>query len=132
MEKAKNALFRTQEADVVRSIREWASYHPEVLLLRLQTQGIPTADGRMRPNDMRGAADFVLQYSCCDIPVCVWMEAKSSRGKLSDAQKTFQEQVLRRGGYYFVVRSVQDAEDALAEVERQMRSVVPTGMRRYG
>jgi heterodisulfide reductase subunit C len=45
--------------------------------------------------------------------VPLWIEVKSEKGKQSDLQKSFQEQVESHGHRYVVVRSVEDVEAAL-------------------
>ena len=120
----------TPEKEVVRAVKEWAQYHPEIMLIRNHTGGIVTESG-LRPNENRGAADFILQLSCCaaGIPVLVWFECKSTRGKLSEYQQQFEQEVLKHKGYYFVVRSIQDAEDAIDSVQKHVQKLVPLGMR---
>ncbi len=45
----------------------------------------------------------------------VGMEVKSARGKLRPEQVTYAAGLTKMGGKYFVVRSVQDAKDAVAQ-----------------
>ena len=44
----------------------------------------------------------------------VWLEVKDAKGKQSDLQKSFQEQVEREGHIYRLVRSIDDVKEALA------------------
>ena len=113
--------LKTKEAEVVRAVREWAGYHPEVQLFRFHVQGIPTAEGGMRKNENKGAADFMLQATLYHIPVLVWFECKGSTGKLTENQKHFRDSVLEKQGFYFVVQGIQDCEDAIESVRRTIR-----------
>lgn len=42
--------------------------------------------------------------------IVAFIEVKSERGCVSDMQKRFRDDVESRGGNYFIVRSIQDAE----------------------
>jgi len=45
--------------------------------------------------------------------VPLWIECKAAKGKQSELQKSFQEQVEREGHRYIVARSIEDVEQAL-------------------
>ena len=113
--------LKTKEAEVIRAVREWASYHPEIQIFRFHVTGVPTSDGRMRPNENKGAADFMLQATLYKIPVLVWFECKGSSGKLTENQKHFRDSVLAKSGFYFVIQGIQDCEDAIESVRRTIR-----------
>ena len=113
--------LKVKEAEVVRAVREWSTYHPEVQLFRFHVTGGPTSDGRMRPNENKGAADFMLQATLYKIPVLVWFECKGSTGKLTRHQEIFRDSVLEKSGFYFVVQGPQDCEDAIESVRRTIR-----------
>ena len=51
------------------------------------------------------------------IPVNVWLEVKIPTGRLSMSQGLFREAVKSVGCHYYVVRSIEDVEKALKEVE---------------
>jgi hypothetical protein len=42
--------------------------------------------------------------------VVAFMEIKTERGCVSDPQKRFQDDLESRGGHYFILRSLEDAE----------------------
>ena len=113
--------LKTKEAEIIRAVREWAGYHPEIQLFRFHVTGVPTSDGRMRPNENRGAADFMLQATLYHIPVLVWFECKGSSGKLTENQKHFRDAVLEKGGFYFIIQGIHDCEDAIESVRRTIR-----------
>ena len=54
-----------------------------------------------------------------DIPVSVWLEVKTKKGRISENQKAFNDVIKSFGGFYFVVRSIEDVELALAEVRQE-------------
>ena len=130
MQKVKK--LKVRESTVVSAIKEWAACHPEVQLFRFHTTGIPTRDGGMRPNENRGASDFFLQLYFHGVPILIFFECKGSSGRLTLNQEMFRDRVQNSGGYYFVVQGIQDAEDALEAVKREMRQKISTGFGGHG
>lgn len=64
-----------------------------------------------------GTADIL----CCFSGIFIAFEVKTRLGRQSDHQKAFQEKVQSKGkGFYFIVRSVKDAENALSEVKEKI------------
>ena len=61
-------------------------------------------------------ADIHCTVMVDKIPVSVWLEVKGKKGKLSMNQKLFQYSVEAAGGFYFLVRSIEDVESAVDEV----------------
>ena len=63
------------------------------------------------------------------IPVSVWLEVKTKKGKLSPNQKAFQESIEAAGGFYYVVRSIDDVDLAIQqtrlEVFTKMSTAIP-------
>lgn len=45
------------------------------------------------------------------------LEVKSEKGRQSDAQKQMQEIITSSGGFYFLIRNVEDAFEALKQAE---------------
>jgi len=69
-----------------------------------------------RPSTNKGMADIHATIVVGNIPVSVWFEVKTKKGRLSPNQKAFQESVEAAGGYYYVVRSIDEFDDAYEEV----------------
>ena len=72
-----------------------------------------------RPSTNKGMADIHATVMVDKIPVSVWLEVKGKKGKLSMNQKLFQFSVEAAGGFYYLVRSIEDVELALAEVRQK-------------
>lgn len=119
--------LKVREAEVVKALKDWAKLHPEVQLYRFHVGGVPTGKGSYRPHEHKGAADFFLQIFYMGMPLIAFYECKGSDGKLSDSQEAFRESVTAAGGYYFIIQSIQDAEDALESIKQETRRKVPTG-----
>lgn len=66
-------------------------------------------------------ADLVLWRNAA-VGVFVAFEIKTPRGRLTDEQRMFGELVQRRGGFFAVLRSVEDAEQALDQARKEIRS----------
>jgi len=120
------------EADVVRALKLWATLYPEVQLFRYHVGGVPTGKGGKRKHEHKGAADFFLQIFYMGYPILAFFECKGPDGRLSDVQKGFRDQIQTSGGYYFIIQSIQDAEDALETIKQETRRKTPTGFGGYG
>jgi hypothetical protein len=118
----KDAVTRREtEAQIQKAILQWGQYK-KVLMHRINVIGTPLhKDGLTvyRPSTNRGMADIHATVLVGNIPVSVWLEVKTKKGKLSANQKAFQESVTAAGGYYWVVRSIDDVEWAIAEVRQE-------------
>ena len=64
-------------------------------------------------------ADIHATIVVGNIPVSVWLEVKTKKGRISDNQKAFNDVIAAAGGYYYVVRSIDDVELVIAEVRQK-------------
>ncbi len=62
-----------------------------------------------------GVADFLIiaQHTRYNNSVVLFLEVKGPKGRLSEAQIAFQDRVRELGCFYKVVRSVEEAQEAL-------------------
>jgi hypothetical protein len=58
------------------------------------------------------------------------LEVKTEAGRQQDSQKEFADRLLAAGGYYAVVRSVQDVEETLRDWDIPLRAVTMTPQER--
>tara|TARA_R100000664_G_C2747696_1_gene135185 strand:+ start:318 stop:710 length:393 start_codon:yes stop_codon:yes gene_type:complete len=100
--------LKESEASIQKSILDWGKVM-RIPMRRMNVIGTPTKDG-FRPAPNRGMADIHCELIIAGIPVSVWLECKTKRGKLSESQETFREGVNSYGGFYFVVRSIEDVQ----------------------
>ena len=102
--------LKESEANIQKAILDWGKVM-RIPMRRMNVIGTPTKDG-FRPSPNKGMADIHCELIIAGIPVSVWLEVKNKRGKLSVSQETFREGVNGYGGFYFVVRSIEDVEKA--------------------
>ena len=107
-------LMKESEANIQKAILDWGKVM-RIPMRRMNVIGTPTKDG-FRPSPNKGMADIHCELIIAGIPVSVWLECKNKRGKLSESQETFREGVNSYGGFYFVVRSIEDVEKVLDNV----------------
>ena len=89
---------------------------------RMNTTGTPIGNtGRFRANQNAGMADIYCQMIVSGRPVPVWLEVKTSKGRQSPKQKQFEETINEVGGFYYLVRSVDDVQDALKDVIKRLK-----------
>jgi hypothetical protein len=85
---------------------------------------------------LRGRHINLGPLGCADISLVVppsgrfvGLEVKSAKGKVRKDQITYAEGLTKQGGAYFIVRSVQDAKDAVAQVIGEERWTSQFGQR---
>ena len=106
--------LKESEANIQKAILDWGKVM-RIPMRRMNVIGTPYQKNgltyfRKAPN--AGMADIHCELIIAGIPVSVWLECKNKRGKLSVSQETFREGVNGYGGFYFVVRSIEDVEKA--------------------
>ena len=107
--------MKQTESQIQKAILSWGLYK-KILMHRINVIGVPTQDG-FRPSSNVGMADILCTYVVQKIPVTIWLEVKTAKGKMSSNQIAFRDNVIRHKGHYYVVRSIEDVESALKEVE---------------
>ena len=108
-----------KETDIQRLIIEWGRLVKKLSIWRINVQGM-----RGRKSTNLGMADLIAQYVFCGIPILIFFEVKTPKGKQGESQIEFEKLVKRDGGFYFLVTSVQEAQDALQKVERFLSSKI--------
>ena len=109
--------MKETEAQIQKAIMQWGQYK-KVLMHRINVIGTPLhKDGLTvyRPSTNKGMADIHATIIVEGIPVSVWLEVKTKKGKLSANQKAFQESIEAAGGFYYVVKSIDDVELAIRQ-----------------
>jgi len=114
-------VVRETEAQIQKAIMQWGQYK-KVLMHRINVIGTPLhKDGLTvyRPSTNKGMADIHATVLVGNIPVSVWLEVKTKKGRISANQKAFQESVEAAGGFYYVVRSIEDVMLVMKEVRQK-------------
>ncbi len=118
--------MKETEAHIQKAILQWGGYK-RILMHRINVIGTPLHKNGLtvyRPSTNKGMADIHATIVVGNIPVSVWLEVKTKKGKLSANQKAFNEVVTAAGGVYYVVRSIDDVELVIAEVrQRTMQNI---------
>ena len=109
-------MFKVKESEpnIQKAILDWGKVM-RIPMRRMNVIGTPTKDG-FRPAPNRGMADIHCEYFVAGLPISVWLECKTKTGKLSQSQETFGDGVCSYGGFYFVVRSIDDVKKAFEYV----------------
>lgn len=114
------------EAQIQKAILQWGGYK-RILMHRINVIGTPLHKAGKtiyRPSTNKGMADIHATVLVGGIPVSVWLEVKTKKGRISENQKLFSDTVKAAGGFYYVVRSIDDVEDALRDVtQRTIRNI---------
>ena len=113
--------MKETEAQIQKAILQFGAYK-KILMHRINVIGTPLHKAGKtiyRPSKNKGMADIHATVLVGDIPVSVWLEVKTKKGRISENQKAFNEVIKSYGGFYYVVRSIEDVELALAEVRQE-------------
>ena len=113
--------MKETEAQIQKSIMLFGAYR-RILMHRINVIGTPLHKAGKtiyRPSTNKGMADIHATVMVGKIPVSVWLEVKTKKGRISDNQKAFNEVVAAAGGYYYVVRSIDDVQLVIAEVRQK-------------
>jgi len=113
--------MKETEAQIQKAILQWGGYK-KILMHRINVIGTPLHKAGKtiyRPSSNKGMADIHATVLVGDIPVSVWLEVKTKKGRISENQKAFNEVIKSYGGFYYVVRSIEDVELVLAEVRQK-------------
>jgi len=118
------------EAQIQKAIMQWGGYK-RILMHRINVIGTPLhKDGLTvyRPSTNKGMADIHATVLVESIPVSVWLEVKTKKGKLSANQKAFQESIEAAGGFYYVVRSIDDVDMAIQQTRLDVFTKMSTAI----
>jgi hypothetical protein len=113
--------MKETEAQIQKAILQWGGYK-RILMHRINVIGTPIhKPGKTvyRPSTNKGMADIHATVLVGDIPVSVWLEVKTAKGRISENQKLFSDTVTAAKGFYYVVRSIDDVETALRDVTQR-------------
>ena len=108
------------EAKVQQDVLNWLTLQPRSQLFAWRNYTGPVVRGNPKkgktfftPNPCPGAPDIEIILN----GRYIGLECKSPKGVQSDAQKTFEYEVKRNGGFYFIIRSLKDAMDVIKQVQ---------------
>jgi hypothetical protein len=105
------------EKSIESAILAYLASQTDVIAFKVNTMG--TYDQRRqcyrKPSKyvLRGTADIIACLNVQGIGIFIAMEVKSAVGVQSEYQKNFAYRVRNQHGFYFLVRSIHDAERAL-------------------
>ena len=117
---------KESEANIQKTILDYARAKG-ITMRRMNVIGTPFVRNgvtyfRKAPNV--GMADIHCEYFVAGLPISVWFECKTKRGKLSPSQIKFRDGVNHYGGFYFVVRSIDDVLDAFKQIIAKSKHIL--------
>lgn len=102
-----------KERDIQKQILDWLRYN-KVFCYKHNSSGIIKPNGSYIPTGMRGISDIIgiLPNSGGQF---LAIEVKRKKGRLTQEQAEFIENINRAGGVAFVARGLEDVEKVLKE-----------------
>src|SRR6185437_13084820 len=100
------------EAEIQKAIMGYLAAR-YIFAIRLNTGTFQNGNRFIRAHSAgAGAADILAfpRIGLAAMPVVLWIEVKTAKGKQSAEQKSFQQKVLSEGHLYCLARSVEDVE----------------------
>ena len=113
--KVRSAKLPIKEAQIQKAVMKYLEAKG-ISAIRLNNIPVPLKSGGFRPVARRGLADCHVDLVVQGIPVSFWVEFKTEKGKLSPHQEEFRDSVHQYGGFYEVIRSIDDMEEAIAKI----------------
>ncbi len=117
-------LQQPSEKEVENSILSWLQYQPGVLAFKVNTAGVYDENRKCYRKAgkfvIKGTSDILCCCSILGVPIFVSMEVKTFTGRQSDDQKDFERRLIAVGGFYFIVRSIEDAQKCLNKVRTEI------------
>jgi len=114
------------EKDIERAILYFLNYQIGCFAFKVDTQArFDPRIGMYRSLNkliLPGTPDILCCYSINGVGVFIAFEVKALSGRQGKHQLAFQEKLQdRANGFYFIVRSVKDPEEALKKVQDQLQ-----------
>ena len=119
-------MMKDSEKQIENAILKYLNLLPGCFAFKVNTMGVfdKTLGCYRRTSKyiVKGTADIFCIINIEGLGVMICLEVKSASGKQSDNQKQFQYFIERSKGFYFVVRSLQEAENAIRYARREIVS----------
>jgi len=109
-----------KETIIQKAVLDYLRYNG-YFAVRLNNIPTPLGDGKFRPVAMKGLPDAHVDIVVDGLPISVWIEFKNEKGRLSPNQKAVMDTIRTYGGFYFVIRSIDEMERAILEVNHEVR-----------
>ena len=71
-----------------------------------------------------GVADIIVNIAHAGMCFVIYLEVKAKTGRLRKSQINFRDEIMSIYGLYYLVRSVQDALDAIEDARKHFNSYI--------
>ena len=117
------------EKQIESLICTWLNYQPGVFAFKVNTTGVYDPIRKIfRKNKNKhlrlGTADLICAINIEGIPIFAAFEIKVPKGKQSQNQREFEIACKKANGYYFILRSIEDAEMALKDIYEEVKKKI--------
>lgn len=113
-----------KEKHIEKQILQWLNFHNNLFAFKYPTTGrydVKTGSWFKTAGTITGVSDIVcIGKTAQNKPFTAFLEVKTDDGKQTVNQKEFQAKVEKLNGFYFVVRSIEDVNGALIEIEKRL------------
>lgn len=113
--------MKISEKQIQNSILQWLNFQKDLLAWPNQSIGVFDAKRQVyrKPTNkfhLNGVPDILCCVSIQGRGLFVGLEVKITKGIQSDKQKIFEQKLKKVNGFYFIVKSLDDAINAITQV----------------
>ena len=115
--------FYEKEKDILKAITDYLSLlenQKKLYFVRVGSGGIKTEAGNWVRTGRPGCPDIIICLKCGEYGIMVGWEVKTEKGKLSSAQEKTKVDIENLGGYYFVIRNLEDSTQSIKYVREKV------------
>jgi hypothetical protein len=114
---------KATENDLIKGCLEFLSYK-KIFHYRNNSGAFKTDRGGFYYFGAKGSPDIIAVLTIWGLPVMTGIEAKTKNGKQSEYQKLWQKNFEKVGGFYLLIRSLDELETKLKYVRNKALSIL--------
>lgn len=115
-----NDIANKLEKDIESEILAILKKNPKLLVFKFPRGQKSHSRKNTVTNSGNGVADIIVNMTHHGYCFTVYLEVKTKTGQLRDSQREFKSKIEKLGGFYFVVRSVNEALESLNAVRYEL------------
>lgn len=92
------------ENQIQKAILDYLGYQKKIYFFRSNSGALRLENGGFMRTGKKGCPDIIV----CRNGKFIGLEVKTQKGKQSDSQKQAEQEILKAGGEYYVVKSLDD------------------------
>jgi len=100
-----------KESEIQKSILEYLGYQKKIYFFRAGSGAIRTEQGGYFKTGKKGCPDIIV----CKSGKFIGLEVKTEKGRQSENQKQAEQEIIKAGGEYYIVKSIDDVQKIITD-----------------